>query len=118
MAKKKSKPADEGSPPLTDFPEEFLAKYFPGGFTVRDEANALVHQVFRAGPIEDLHAGKHTALLDDPSLSRITNAEMKRLMIAACEKLTVFLQLRQDNHKLYDLTLKTIGIQFLSDWER
>ena len=52
-----------------------FAQYFPGGFTIRDEANALAAWAFRNGPLEDLHAGKHSALLDDPELSRITDEE-------------------------------------------
>ena len=32
---------------------------FPDGFTIRDEANALMDWVFRNGPVEDLHAGKY-----------------------------------------------------------
>ena len=37
--------------------------YFPGGFTLRDEANAIVAKAFRRGPIEALHAGKDSELL-------------------------------------------------------
>ena len=32
-----------------------FARYFPDGFTIRDEANALVAWAFRNGPVEDLH---------------------------------------------------------------
>jgi hypothetical protein len=35
-----------------------VEQLFPGGFTLRDEANAIVAYAFRNGPIEDLHAGE------------------------------------------------------------
>ena len=37
---------------------ELEARAFPDGFTLRDEANAIVAVAFRNGPLEDLHAGK------------------------------------------------------------
>lgn len=61
------------------------AQLFPDGFTLRDEANAIVALAFRNGPIEDLHAGQWSELLSNPELSRITDDEMKMLMIDACE---------------------------------
>lgn len=67
--------------------EDPFAPYFPGGFTSRDEANALVAWAFRNGPPEDLHAGWHSELLADASLSRITDDEMKELMLYACRKM-------------------------------
>src|SRR5262249_46386211 len=45
----------------------------PYGFAIRDEANALVAWAFRNGPIEDLHAGRYSELLEDSTLSRITS---------------------------------------------
>ena len=61
--------------------EESLKTAFPGGFSIRDEADALTAHAFRNGVLEALHTGKYSPLLDDPSLSRITNEEIKRLMI-------------------------------------
>ena len=62
---------------LPELPREVLERHFPGGFTLRDEANAIVAWAIRNGPLEDLHAGKHSKLLEDDSLGRITDAEMK-----------------------------------------
>jgi hypothetical protein len=70
MKKRKSKNEVDLSP----LPAELSEKHFPGGFTVRDEANALTAFAFRNGPLEDLHVGQSSPLLDNPSLSRITNA--------------------------------------------
>ena len=45
-------------------------------FTIRDEANALTLLAFRNGLIEQLHAGRHDPVVDDPEVSRITNEAM------------------------------------------
>jgi hypothetical protein len=69
--------------------------------TVREEANALTCYAFRNGPLEDLHAGKHSPLLEDPSLSRITDEEMKRLMINASATLAMALVLKESDPAKY-----------------
>lgn len=66
-------------------------------FTVRDQANVLTLLAFRNGPIEDLHAGKYSSLLEDSKLSRITDEEMKTIMIAASAKLAELLALRDQD---------------------
>lgn len=87
-------------------------------FTIRDEANALVAWAFRNGPLEDLHAGKTSELLADPSLSRITNAEMKELMISASRMLTKMLELKETQPEKYQDCIKTYGAMYCRDWER
>ncbi len=69
---------------------------------MRDEANALVAWAFRNGPLEDLHAGKHSALFDDSTLSRITDNEMKTLMISACRQLAKLLELKATDPAEYE----------------
>jgi hypothetical protein len=54
---------------------------FFDGITARDFANVLVVGAFRNGFIETLHAGNDSDLLADPTLSRITDLEMKKLNI-------------------------------------
>jgi hypothetical protein len=88
------------------FPADVEQKSFPGGFTLRDEANAIVAWAFRNGPLEDLHAGQHSDLLNDDKYSRITNEEMKQLMINACEQVEMLLRLKQDDPEEYDLKIK------------
>ena len=85
-------------------------------FTIRDEANAIVAFAFRNGPIEDLHAGKSSHLLDDPELSRISDGEMKALMISACEKMAELLILKQANHDEYRQILIDYGSRYCSTW--
>ena len=48
--------------------------------TLRDEANAITVYAFRNSCLEDLHAGVYSPLLEDDSLCRITDKEMKKLM--------------------------------------
>ena len=72
-------------------------------FTIRDEANVLTALAFRNGFIEELHAGRHHSALDDPEVSRITDAEMKKLMIQASEQLCRLLELKEaDIEKYYE----------------
>ena len=105
----------DAMPTRTDDP---FASYFPDGFTVRDEANALVAWAFRNGPLEDLHAGKRSALLDDPSLSRITDEEMRVLMKSACQQLTTLLQLKATDPAEYERQIKSYNWLYCRKWER
>jgi hypothetical protein len=88
-----------------------------GKFTYRDQANVLTLLAFRNGPIEDLHAGKDSPLLEDKALSRITDAEMKTLMIAASSKLAELLALRDDDPESFAALLAGNWHQ-VRNWER
>jgi hypothetical protein len=57
--------------------------------TARDLANALIAGSVRNGFLETLHAGSVSPLLDDPALSRITDAEMKKLMVESSAELAL-----------------------------
>lgn len=70
--------------------------------TLRQEANAIVCWAFRNGFLEELHAGEYSNLLENPSLSRISSVEMKRLMIECCVKMTHILRLRDENPTEYE----------------
>lgn len=87
-------------------------------FTLRDEANALVAMAFRNGPIEDLHAGRNSKLLEDDGLSRITNAEMKELMVFACEKLAEMLRLKVSDPEQYQQAVETYNRMYCGRWKR
>ena len=90
----------------------------PGGkFSYRDQANVLALLAFRNGPIEDLHAGKYSPLLEDPELSRITDEEMKTLMIDASAKLAELLALR-DNDPDDFARLLAVNWRQVRNWER
>lgn len=112
---RKTKPIPIGVPAI---PLEEFEAAFPGGFTARDEANALAAYAFRNGPLEDLHAGKSSPLLDDPSLSRITDDEMKRLMLNACEMLAKALEMRDNDPEQYRHFVQNYAWRFCRKWNR
>jgi hypothetical protein len=89
-----------------------------GEFTVRDEANALTALAFRNGFLEELHAGKHSPLLDDPACSRITDDEMRRLMIEASEKLARMLELKGNDPDQYEARLRDCHERYCRNWKR
>lgn len=95
-----------------------VEEFFPGGFTLRDEANAIVAYAFRNGPLERLHEGAPSELLEDPNLSRITNAEMKELMLNACEHMEKLLRLKQEDPAAYYQKILKFNLQFCRQWER
>lgn len=106
---------------MSEKPESFrqaIERYFPGGFTLRDEANAIAAYAFRNGPIEDLHAGKDSELLTNPDLSRITDDEMKTIMLNACRKIEALLREKQDDPEAYALKIVDYGWRYCRNWER
>lgn len=103
--------------PLT-IPDEVLTMAFPGGFSHRDEANALTAFAFRNGTLEKLHAGEGGPLLDDSALTRITQSEMKLLMIEASTKLASLLRLRDTNPEKYNQFVRAYAFLYCQGWER
>jgi len=95
-----------------------VEQFFPGGFTLRDEANAIVAWAFRNGPIEDLHAGEHSELLENPELSRITDEEMKAIMINACERMEQLLREKQEDAGSYYLKIMDYNRKYCHAWQR
>lgn len=86
--------------------------------TVREEANALTCCAFRNSSLEDLHAGKYSELLEKPELSRITDAEMRKLMIEASSKLAELLELKETNPAKYWKHLKFFNDAYCRRWEK
>jgi hypothetical protein len=122
MPRKQNKQANQRPTPQPTDRAKIINAAFPNvfteGFTVRDEANALVACAFRNGPIEDLHAGKYSDLLSDPSLSRITDDEMKMLMINACRKMEELLQLKESDPEEYYRFIGSYNRRYCRRWER
>ena len=112
------KPASHDRSHLPKSAESVFREFFPGGFTTRDEANAIVAFAFRNGPIEDLHAGKYSELLEDKNLSRITDTEMKTLMLNACQKVEELLRLKEANPDEYCTFLASYNWRYCRQWER
>ncbi len=87
--------------------------------TVRDEANAIVAFAFRNGPLEDIHAGEYSAdLLENPELSRLTDTEMKQLMLFACEAIEKVLRLRDEEPDVYAKFIAMQQTCFCGGWQR
>ncbi|MEO9930142.1 hypothetical protein [Rhodopirellula bahusiensis] len=87
-------------------------------WTIRDEANAIVAWAFRNGPIEELHAGRTSSLLSDPALSRITDEEMKLLMLFACRRMAWLLELKESDPADYQRQIQVYCKQYCQSWER
>lgn len=95
---------------------EHIRKVYGIDPSTREEANAIVAFAFRNGFLEDLHAGKHSELLEYESYSRITDAEMKKLMIECCEKMEKLLRMKIESPDRYKLFLSSYGKIYCSDW--
>jgi hypothetical protein len=89
-----------------------------GEFTLRDEANALTAYAFRNGFLEDLHAGKSSPLLEQPGYSRISDDEMRKLMIEASAKLEEMLRLKREEPGKYELFMRDYQRRYCRKWKR
>jgi hypothetical protein len=87
-------------------------------FTIRDEANALTAFAFRNGFLEDLHAGKPLPASQQSGFSRISDNEMRRLMIEASEKLALLLTMKQQDPQKYEAFIKNYHKIYCRSWER
>lgn len=97
---------------------KMIETFFPDGFTLRDEANAITAYCFRNGFLEDLHAGEDSKLLNDNKYSRITQEEMKKLMIEASFKVFCLLELKNTNPEKYDAMIKGYGVMYSKHWDK
>jgi hypothetical protein len=89
-----------------------------GSFTMRDEANAITAYAFRNGFLETLHAGEHSALVGSDRYSRITDSEMKRLMVEASAKVEELLRMAQEEPERYRQFTREYGQAYCTGWER
>jgi DNA-binding GntR family transcriptional regulator len=87
-------------------------------WTIREEANALTCIAFRNGFLEELHSGKHSELLEKPELSRITDSEMKKLMIGASAKLAELLTMKETDSKKYWYQVSYFNETFCKNWDK
>jgi len=85
--------------------------------TKREEANAITCWAFRNGFIEDLHAGYSSQLLENDSLSRISDAEMKMLMIQSSEVMTRILEMREEDPDEYWRRMEYF-LSITSQWDK
>jgi len=90
--------------------------------TLRDEANAITAHIFRNGFLEDLHSGLPSPLVTNPRFARITDPEMKKLMIESSAKLAHWLCLREmlleEKPEAYYQLLRVVAFRSSRNWER
>jgi hypothetical protein len=86
--------------------------------TIRDEANAITAYAFRNGFLEDLHAGEHSELVESNRYGRITDDEMKKLMIEASSKVAELLQMARDDPDGYRDYIRRYYWMYCRKWER
>ena len=87
-------------------------------WTVREEANAITCCAFRNGFLEDLHAGGYSELLEKPGLSRITDAEMKKLMIESSNVMATLLQMKETEPDRYWKLIGNFNQTYCGHWEK
>ncbi len=84
-----------------------------GEFTIRDEANTICAYAFRNGHIENIHAS-----VDSSGEPRITDPEMKQLMIGSCRKLAELLEMKEREPKKYEGFIRDYNRKYCYNWER
>src|SRR5438128_1925692 len=87
-------------------------------FTLRDEANALTAFAFRNGFLEDLHSGKPSPILSQRGYSRISDQEMRKLMIEASEKLEQMLRMKREEPGRYEAFIRDYQKRYCRAWKR
>ncbi len=87
--------------------------YHRGEFTIRDEANTICAYAFRNGHIENIHAS-----VDSSGHPRITDPEMKQLMIESCRKLAELLEMKEREPKKYEGFIRDYNRKYCYNWER
>lgn len=87
-------------------------------WTIREEANALTCYAFRNGYLEDLHAGKHSELLEKPGFSRLSDPEMQKLMIEASSKVAKLLAMKESDPDAYWKLIKFYNENDCARWEK
>ncbi len=84
----------------------------------REEANAIVGHVFRNGFLEDLHAGKPSKVLQRPGFSRITDEEMKKLMIECSAKMAELLRKKEEEPQEYRKVINLSHENYTKSWDK
>ncbi len=84
--------------------------------TIREEANAITCYSFRNSYLENLHAGNSSSLLKNDGLSRITDAEMKKLMIEASGRVARLIKLKEVDPDSYWELISRYTKGFTRNW--
>jgi len=95
-----------------------ISRTTQGELTLRDEANAFTAFAFRNGFLEDLHSGKPSPILSEPGYSRISDEEMRKLMIEASEKLAQMLRMKREEPGRYEVFIRDYQKRYCRAWKR
>ncbi|MFH0876406.1 MAG: hypothetical protein ABIJ34_04280 [archaeon] len=87
-------------------------------FNERDEANAITAYAFRNTFLEDLHAGKHSKILESNEYSRITQDEMKKLMIESSAKVEELILMKKYNPIEFTAFIRQYNYTYCREWDR
>jgi len=87
-------------------------------WTIREEANALTYCAFRRGYIEELHSGECSEHSKNPERFRITDIEMRKLMIDASAKLAELLTLKNTKPDDYWKLIEYLNLNFCGGWKK
>ena len=68
------------------------------------------------GFLEDLHAGKHSPVLEDPDISRITDEEMKKLMIESSARVEELLRMKEESPDEYWQLIESYTKTYTRNW--
>ncbi len=81
--------------------------------SMRDEANTITCHAFRRGYLEDLHAGPD---------SKVSDEEIKKLMIESSAKLQVWLEIRDillpEKKDVYNALVQAYRNMWTENWEQ
>jgi len=81
------------------------------------EANALAFAVFYSGPLEEMHLGESSEFLK-PGLQRITDDEIKHLMIDASQRMERFLREKEEDPSGYFAKIPALDMKYRERWDR
>jgi hypothetical protein len=83
----------------------------------RNEANAIVYYTARDSLLEDIHSGKPLPKKYQKGYSRISQNEMKQLMIEMCDKMEYLIRLKQKSIENYNALLIMTGYCYCQNWK-
>lgn len=84
--------------------------------TQREEANAIICNAFRNAFLEVLHVWKHSPVLEDPNSLRITDDEMKKLMIESSACVEKLLRMKKESPDEYWQLIESYTKTYTRNW--
>jgi hypothetical protein len=98
--------------------QKAIERFLPGGFTTRDEANALVALALCQGPLETLFGGDYAELLEGKQATSAEDLEIKAIVEFACERVAWLLEVKKSDPELYDRFITSYAAAYCHNWTR